>query len=48
MSVSLGTDSNGRHTVTAGSVSVRCSDEETAKELAAFALEDDGRRRRRR
>jgi hypothetical protein len=42
MSVSLGTDSNGRHRVSAGALSVRCSDEATARRMAELVLE--GRR----
>jgi hypothetical protein len=44
VSVELGTDANGRHRLTAGALSVRCSDEATARRMAGYVLE--GQRRR--
>jgi hypothetical protein len=40
VSVSLGTDSNGRHRVDAGAISVRTDDEATARRMAAYALKE--------
>jgi hypothetical protein len=39
VSVSLSTDANGRHTVAAGSVSVRCESRRTAMQMAGYALD---------
>lgn len=44
MSVSLVTDANGRHRVSAGPLSVRCTDEATARRMAALVLEGRDRR----
>lgn len=39
MSVSLRTDANGRHRVSAGQISVRTDDEALARRMAGYALE---------